>query len=198
MRTSAPSLRGRGQNMESSSSAEDVARIIGRPISIPTKNKVPSGVAKAVAKKQPVQPTPQPPGPTVTQEIPNEIVQINSYGDHFLEDDFDIPRQSGLLEPDETQLSVNDGEETQLPVNTASQVDNSVQESPGSSVPEVWKGIDPDCILVRLKALKDQKDWGANKSSFFSTYSTWSKLLPDQRDKAFAWFKKITSPMQGY
>jgi hypothetical protein len=208
MRTSAPSLRGRGLIMGSSSqaAADEDERIFGKAIPIPnlnsTKKKLPSGVANVGAKK-PVQPTLQASGPTVTQEIQDEIVQVhqevlNSYGDHFLEDDFDIRHlNSGILDPEETQLPVNDGEETQLPVNSASQIGNSVQQSPGIEVPGPWKGIDPDCILIRLKALKDQKDWGANRSSFFSTYTTWSKLLPDQRDKAFAWFKKIPSPMQG-
>ena len=61
---------------------------------------------------------------------------------------------------------------------------------PNAGPPE-WDGANPDAVLSCLKALKEAAYVPSGLKSFYKSYSTWSKLNPDQQDKAVAWFQKL-------
>ncbi len=61
---------------------------------------------------------------------------------------------------------------------------------PNAGPPE-WDGANPDAVLSCLKALKEAAYVPSGLKSFYKSYSTWSKLNPDQQDKAVAWFRKL-------
>jgi len=62
--------------------------------------------------------------------------------------------------------------------------------------PAEWDGANPDAVLGRLKALKESVISPLGLRSFYKSYSNWSKLNPDQQDKALAWFHKLPDHIQ--
>jgi len=62
--------------------------------------------------------------------------------------------------------------------------------------PAEWDGANPDAVLGRLKALKESVISSLGLRSFYKSYSNWSKLNPDQQDKALAWFCKLPDHIQ--
>jgi hypothetical protein len=62
--------------------------------------------------------------------------------------------------------------------------------------PAEWDGANPDTVLGRLKALKESVISPLGLRSFYKSYSNWSKLNPDQQDKALAWFHKLPDHIQ--
>jgi hypothetical protein len=62
--------------------------------------------------------------------------------------------------------------------------------------PVEWDGAFPDAVLSRLKALKEEALSQYGLKPFYKSYNNWSKLKPDQQDKALAWFCKLPSHIQ--
>jgi len=59
--------------------------------------------------------------------------------------------------------------------------------------PVAWDGAFPDAVLSRLKALTEEALTQYGFKPFYKSYNNWSKLKPDQQDKALAWFHKLPS-----
>ena len=64
-------------------------------------------------------------------------------------------------------------------------------------VPMEWDGANPDAVLAQLKALKEEAltQYGLLKS-FYKSYYNWSKLKPEQQNKALAWFWRLPEHIQ--
>jgi hypothetical protein len=102
------------------------------------------------------------------------------------------------IDPDETQLnefdSFNfvahhefDDDESFI---GETQVEAATPLDPNVGPPE-WDGANPDALLDRLRQLKESVYSPLGLRSFYKSYTVWSKLKADQRDKALAWFRKL-------
>ena len=70
------------------------------------------------------------------------------------------------------------------------QVEAATPLDPNVGPPE-WDGANPDALLDRLRQLKESVYSPLGLRSFYKSYTVWSKLKADQRDKALAWFQKL-------
>jgi hypothetical protein len=63
-------------------------------------------------------------------------------------------------------------------------------------IPE-WDGCHPDFIMKRMKAIlrHDLVSWG--KREFYKSYSSWEKMMMDQRNKALSYFRSLPEEVQG-
>jgi len=84
---------------------------------------------------------------------------------------------------------------TALDVLDAESLNDFDTESPEKgtdvSAPAEWDGANPDAVLARLKALKENAYSPLGLKAFYKSYTTWSKLNAEQQDKALAWFRKL-------
>jgi len=84
---------------------------------------------------------------------------------------------------------------TALDVLDADSLNDFDTESPEKgtdvSAPAEWDGANPDAVLARLKALKENAYSPLGLKAFYKSYTTWSKLNAEQQDKALAWFRKL-------
>ena len=84
---------------------------------------------------------------------------------------------------------------TALDVLDADSLNDFDTESPEKgtdvSAPAEWDGANPDAVLARLKALKENTYSPLGLKAFYKSYTTWSKLNAEQQDKALAWFRKL-------
>ncbi len=84
---------------------------------------------------------------------------------------------------------------TALDVLDADSLNDFDTESPEKgtdvSAPAEWDGANPDAVLARLKALKENAYSPLGLKAFYKSYTTLSKLNAEQQDKALAWFRKL-------
>ncbi len=57
--------------------------------------------------------------------------------------------------------------------------------------PQEWDGANPNALLDHLRQFKETVYSPLGLRSFYKSYTVWSKLKADQRDKALAWFWKL-------
>jgi hypothetical protein len=52
--------------------------------------------------------------------------------------------------------------------------------------PLEWNGTSPDAVLMHMKSLQDDVVAPHGLKAFYKSYTNWSKMTPDQQDKALA------------
>jgi hypothetical protein len=62
--------------------------------------------------------------------------------------------------------------------------------------PVEWDGANPDAVMAQLKTIKEEAIVQYGLKSFYKSYMMWSKLKPDQKNKALAWFCKLPENIQ--
>ena len=71
------------------------------------------------------------------------------------------------------------------------------QQNPSNDVVvvDIWPDCNPDLVLKQMHLL-DVGSIGMNKKPLFASYKDWSKLNAEQRNKALAFFVKLSQEMQ--
>jgi hypothetical protein len=124
------------------------------------------------------------PPPAFHLAFDREVNGIEASGNQASGNPADGSQESGSSEGETTSSS----DESKQPV-VVMGLNNGIQPI----TPVAWDGAFPDAVLSRLKALKEEALTQYGLKPFYKYYNNWSKLKPDQQDKALAWFHKLPS-----
>jgi hypothetical protein len=153
---------------------------------------------------------PCPPGQPFNNNNSNSFHQTHASASAF------TPISSLAFDPDETQLnsqltmdfrrdpylqvhSSEDSEEDDEITHVSVTQDTLMLQNLNSIhpiAPREWDGASPDAVLARMKELKDDVLAPLSLKGFYKSYNNWSKMKPDQQDKALAWFRKLPEQIQ--
>jgi hypothetical protein len=78
----------------------------------------------------------------------------------------------------------------------AHNVNVGINSSINPTTPVELDGANPDEVMARLKTFKEEAIVQYGLKTFNKSYTTWSKLKPDQKNKALAWLQKLLEHIQ--
>jgi hypothetical protein len=100
----------------------------------------------------------------------------------------------------ESQHSFSDGADALLHAANSASVSRNITNIPNTQetydVPE-WNGCNPDFILRRLKAIPREELEAIGKREFYKSYSSWTRMTVEQRNKTVSYFRSLTEELQG-
>jgi hypothetical protein len=95
---------------------------------------------------------------------------------------------------------VEDSQPLDLPSHSDDDVDDDFFEDAqpiNTDVPVEWENISPDLIMVKMKLLKSDVYEAYGLKAFYKSYTSWEKMTVEQKNKAVAWFRKLSSDVRG-
>jgi len=75
--------------------------------------------------------------------------------------------------------------------------DNNNSQSASTYAPADWENASPDVVLAKLKQIKPEVFERFGLRPFYKSYIYWEKMTGEQRNKAVAWYRKLSPEIQG-
>jgi hypothetical protein len=134
-----------------------------------------------------IEPPPLPSGDAAGTALDVGVENDDQFRDHhFIDGAFNQQLYDDDRDP---ELGVGGGDINNNATDTAFTVD--------TTVPFEWSGISPDIILAKLKLLKPEVHEPCGLRPFYKSYGKWETMTADQRNKAVAWFRKLSQEVKG-
>ncbi len=73
---------------------------------------------------------------------------------------------------------------------------NITNLQPSTPIPE-WDGCKPDAVMKRLKSITKEELTSIGRREFYKLYSSWEKMMLDQRNKTVSYFRSLPEELQG-
>ena len=75
--------------------------------------------------------------------------------------------------------------------------DNNNYQSGSTYAPADWQNASPDVVVAKLKQIKPEVFERFGLRPFYKSYIYWEKMTGEQRNKAVAWYRKLSPEIQG-
>jgi hypothetical protein len=113
------------------------------------------------------------------------LLTTNTNDDNFFDDDFAQDAEMNHLFEDELLDGTMIGETQQDLTPTL------------DTVAPDFEGVNPDCIMQRLKQIKPEILIHLKLKPFYKSYCSWEKLSTEQRNKTVSFFRKLPEQLRG-
>jgi hypothetical protein len=109
-------------------------------------------------------------------------------------DDFDD--YNNIINGDEDNNNIINGEDDNNNIIDGDD-DNNNYQSGSTYAPADWENVSPDVVLAKLKQIKPELFEWFGLRPFYKSYIYWEKMDGEQRNKAVAWYRKLSPEIQG-
>jgi hypothetical protein len=138
----------------------------------------------------------------VAQEMQHDVVDDTQDGSrsNSFDDDLDNLVEEAAQQQQQADLALFDDEEDDVFFDHIDNNDDNDQSGAlvsSTIAPADWGDASPQVVLAKLKQIKPEVYERFGLRAFDKSYNSWEKMTGEQRNKAVAWYRKLSPEIQG-